>query len=95
MRKQKLIFLSLLTMIFLSMTGCDGNFSDKTVTVIETYDTGESMFVGVEVTRFWIIVYHKETKVMYAVSRTFHVVGESGWITDDLGGIIWIRKHLI
>lgn len=69
MRKQKLIFLSLLAMIFLSMTDCDGNFSDKTVTVIETYDTGESMFVGVEVTRFWIIVYHKETKVMYAVSR--------------------------
>lgn len=90
MRKRKLIFLSLLTMIFLSMTGCDGNLSDKTVTAIETYDTGESMFVGVEVTRPWLIVYHKETKVMYAVSRVSSGAGHFTLLVNPDGSpMIW------
>lgn len=90
MRKQKLIFLSLLTMIFLSMTGCSEDLNDKAVTAIETYDTGESMFVGVEVTRFWIIVYHKETKVMYAVSRMSSGAGRFTLLVNPDGSpMIW------
>ena len=37
---------------------------------IEKTDSGDtSMFVQVEKTNQWRIVYHRETKVMYAVSR--------------------------
>lgn len=32
-------------------------------------DDGSSMFVCVETTNYWMIVYHKETKVMYAVNK--------------------------
>ena len=65
MRREKLIFLSLLTVLFLSLCGCD----TKTVTSPEDRNVGESMFVEVEDAALWIIVYHKDTKVMYAVSK--------------------------
>ena len=35
---------------------------------IENYSTNESMFVLIEHIHQWDVVYHKETKVMYAVS---------------------------
>ena len=90
MRKRKVIFLTLLTVIFLSMTGCDGNFSDNTVTAIEEYNTGESMFVCIEITKSWLIVYHKETKVMYTVSRMSSGAGHFTLLVNPDGSpMIW------
>lgn len=37
-------------------------------TVETAENDGVSMFVQIECTSIWIIVYHRETKVMYAVS---------------------------
>jgi hypothetical protein len=34
-----------------------------------------SMFISVEATDTWRVVYHKETKVMYAVSRGYYNCG--------------------
>lgn len=44
-------------------------FASCTATVEETESQQEtSMFVQIEQTNIWKVVYHKETKVMYAVS---------------------------
>ena len=40
----------------------------NSVAEVENRSTNESMFVLVESTNKWDVVYHKETKVMYAVS---------------------------
>ena len=35
----------------------------------------KSMFVTVEDTKIWKVVYHRDTKVMYAVSRGYYNIG--------------------
>lgn len=47
------------------LTGCGVHVEDAG----ENADTGKSMFVRVEATGVWDVVYHRDTKVMYAVSR--------------------------
>lgn len=47
------------------LSGCSSNPTESRV-VEET----PSMFVMVESSAFWQVVYHRETKVMYAVSRS-------------------------
>ena len=44
-----------------------------------------SMFVEVESTYPWIIVYHKDTKVMYAVSKGSHNKGNFTLLVDQDG----------
>ena len=45
-----------------------GNKVEKTDSSVGDHET-KSMFVSVEDTGIWAVVYHRETKVMYAVSR--------------------------
>lgn len=62
---KKRILNTILTVgLLFSLTGC--NYS--AVETEEKEDT-PSMFVCVETASTWIIIYHKDTKVMYAVSR--------------------------
>lgn len=50
--------------------GCDnGLFDGLRLSGATEENDDPSMFVCVETTDYWIIVYHKETKVMYAVNR--------------------------
>lgn len=58
---KKLFILLFAAMLFSS---CSLN----NVAEVENRSNGESMFVFVEQTYEWDVVYHKETKVMYAVS---------------------------
>ena len=86
MRREKLIFLSLLTVLFLSLCGCD----TKTVTPPEDRNIGESMFVEVEDAALWIIVYHKDTKVMYTVSKLSSGAGHFTVLVNPDGSLmIW------
>lgn len=87
MRREKLIFLSLLTVLFLSLCGCD----TQTVTSPpEDRNVGESMFVEVEDAALWIIVYHKDTKVMYAVSKLSSGAGHfTVLVNPDGSPMIW------
>jgi hypothetical protein len=58
---KKLIRLFIALIITLTMVGC---------TKVETVDGKKtSMFEQIESAGSWIVVYHKETKVMYAVSN--------------------------
>lgn len=55
--------------------------------------TGEdapSMFVAVESTNIWHVVYHKDTKVMYAVSRGSYNAGNfTLLVTPDGSPMLW------
>lgn len=50
-----------LTICFVSLTAC-------TATVEDEDANDKSMFVRVESTIGWVVVYHRESKVMYVVS---------------------------
>ncbi len=58
--KRKLAYILILSMLLLS--GC------KKVETVDDNNKDTSMFVAIEVTGTWEVVYHKETKVMYVVS---------------------------
>lgn len=60
MRKMLVVFLLLILLVFASCA----TTVEKTENQQET-----SMFVQIEQTNIWRIVYHKETKVLYAVSN--------------------------
>ncbi len=67
---KKILCLVIVIMLMLFCAGC-GNM--KTVEDMKEDIDGDSMFVLVEKNYLWNkyhIVYHKETKVMYAVSST-------------------------
>ena len=64
--KRKLAYILILSMLLLS--GCDVK-TVKTVGEVGTVQKDDtSMFIEVEQTGGWKVVYHKETKVMYVVS---------------------------
>lgn len=65
MKKKFLTLIMVATMIF-GLVGCSG-----TTTTVENANESNksSMFVVVESTSLWDVVYHKDTKVMYVVSR--------------------------
>ena len=54
--------------IALMLAMCMGAFSACGSSVEEATESDTSMFVRVEHTGSWQVVYHRETKVMYAVS---------------------------
>lgn len=65
------------------LTGCSYAKTEK------AYDTDDgnlkSMFVEVESTNAWIVVYDKETKVMYAVSASSYNHGNFTLLVDENG----------
>ena len=68
---KKLIFVFMVCFIVFAVTGCDGA---RMTTGIELNNT--SMFVMVEKgNNSYLIVYHKKTKVMYAVSTGTYNAG--------------------
>ena len=62
--KRKIIALVLL--VCLLLPGCSSDTHGETA--YEKSDIETSMFVTVEKYNMWEVVYHKDTKVMYAVS---------------------------
>lgn len=60
--KKRILSVVLAVVMMVCLMGCGS--------VVHTEGNDDpSMFVCVETTDYWIIVYHKETKVMYAVNR--------------------------
>lgn len=83
MKKKLAIILSTLVLA-VSLVGCSN------VTVETTYDPDAeelipSMFVAVEDASIWEIVYHRETKVMYAVSCGSYNCGTFTLLVDENG----------
>lgn len=70
--KRKFIMLSTAMLLALSLAGC----GSSTMAEADDYDPeSESMFVKVEDGQLYYVVYHKDTKVMYAVSDSSYNYG--------------------
>lgn len=75
----KLMLVLLICVLFLG--GCSKEVSRYEADSSED----ESMFVCVEDTYSWAVVYHKDTKVMYAVSRGLYNSGTFTLLVDAQG----------
>lgn len=64
---KKAIGLIMAVIMAATLAAC-GNKVEKADSSVGDHET-KSMFVSVEDTDIWAVVYHRDTKVMYAVSR--------------------------
>ena len=60
--KKKILFGAVIVSLVASLVSC------AATTKSSSGDQKTSMFIEIEDTNYWEIVYHKDTKVMYAVS---------------------------
>ena len=79
---KKIIGILLIIVLVCICTGC---------AEVETEQANEtSMFVEVERSNLWMVVYHKETKVMYAVSWSSYNMGTFTLLVDADGKpLLW------
>lgn len=83
--KKRILSVALAVVMVVCLVGC------STVENENKKDT--SMFVCVETTSTWQIVYHKETKVMYAVSDSLYNYGIFTLLVDvDGKPMLWENK---
>jgi hypothetical protein len=69
MKKFK-IYITIFLIALCVFTGCGTNPTESKVVEDEP-----SMFILVESSSLWYVVYHRETKVMYAVSNGYYNMG--------------------
>lgn len=90
MSKMKLAHVALMILLIaamlLSLQGCT---THKVQSVEDTappeQEQPSSMFVEVESTNIWYVMYHKDTKVMYVVSRGGYNCGNFTLLVDAAG----------
>lgn len=84
MKKKVLALIFSVTVLSSALVGCDGiSETDKIYDTVA--DDLKSMFVEIERTNDWKIVYDKETKVMYVVSYGGYDRGKFTLLTDENG----------
>lgn len=86
MKKKVLALIFSVTVLSSQLIGCNGlNYAE----VGKSYDTQNeninSMFVEVENTLEWKVVYDKETKVMYSVATDGVGTGQFTMLVDEVG----------
>lgn len=67
--KKRLLSVALAVVMAVCLVGCGQEVQD------ESKEDNSSMFVCIESTMSWKVVYHKETKVMYVVSYGTYNIG--------------------
>lgn len=82
--KNKIAILLFSMILAFSLVGC-GNAIINTTYDTDSEEKVPSMFVAIETTSTWMIVYHKETKVMYAVSSGGYNGGNFTLLVDGNG----------
>lgn len=83
--KRKIILILVLVFVLNVFTAC----AKGIITEYQEQDN-ESMFVAVETTSLWKIVYHKETRVMYAISYSSYNCGNFTLLVDADGSpLLW------
>lgn len=68
MKKNFIIFVMLIVLMF-SLVGCGGTKQLTEEDFAEASKSEYSMFIKVESTSYYDVVYHKTTRVMYTISR--------------------------
>ena len=75
----------IITCSVLVFTGCASNYTES-----EVVEDTPSMFVVVERGTSWVVMYHKDTKVMYAVSNGSYNYGTFTLLVDADGTpMVW------
>lgn len=83
---KKIICFILSVLCLCAITSCDYADVEKSDEPKPT----KSMFVKVEATNHWAVVYHEETKVMYVVSNGISNVGTFTLLVDENGEpLLW------
>lgn len=77
-RRRVLIF-AITFMLFIGLTACDYAEVEK------ESEKESSMFIEIEEASYWSVVYHRETKVMYAVSNGSSNRGTFTLLVDENG----------
>ena len=86
---KKILAILLLVIMVLAMVGCEAATVEKE-SQKESTEESTSMFVLVETASTWRIVYHRESKVMYAVSNGGYNTGTFTLLVDADGKpMIW------
>lgn len=92
-RRQQIAFaLLLVACIFMALllTGCSGTTVEREDRAQEHEEETTSMFVLVEKANSWVVVYHRETKVMYAVSWSGYNLGNfTVMVNADGSPMLW------
>lgn len=79
--KKKIALIFAIFLIVMSLVACGLNEMEYE----EELENKPSMFVIVEETMSWKVVYHKETKVMYVVSAEYYNDGTFTLLVDQNG----------
>ena len=83
--KKIIISCILIVVLLLSLVGCSNVTVETEAQQNENSSETTSMFVVVETTGIWKVVYHKETRVMYAVSYGGYNSGTFTLLVDSDG----------
>lgn len=91
MKKKLIIFTMVLSLVF---TGCSNYAKVENVNEQKAIEeTPSSMFIKIEDTTYWEIVYQRDTKVMYAVSTGSYNYGDFTLLVNPDGTpMIWEGK---
>lgn len=76
------LVIPLIIAMLLALQGCALN---ETASEVDTDNPAQSMFVEVERTTTWRVVYHKDTRVMYVVSYGTYNCGTFTLLVDADG----------
>ena len=86
MKKKVLALIFSVSVLSSSLVGCDlPNYADTDKAYDKNAEVLKSMFVEVEDAGEWMIVYDKETKVMYAVAGYGTGSGQFTLLVDENG----------
>ena len=69
--KKKILILFMITIMLFSFVGCGSPTTENLISA----SNSNSMFAMVESTSLYEVLYHKDTKVMYVVSRGYYNQG--------------------
>lgn len=83
---KKIVSVIVAIVMTIGLTACGDGYASVENVYDESGEKEEnSTFVVVEKTSTWTIVYHKETKVMYAVSNGYYNTGTFTVLVDESG----------
>lgn len=89
--KKRILSVALAVMIIF-LSGCNQKNNDV---MFEYYPESLSTFTCVEKTEFWLVVYHNDTRVMYAVSFYGNSVGVFTQLVEADGSpLLWKGDEL-
>ena len=83
--KKLLAIILVLVMCVVIFAACDD-------TVEQQSGSNKSMFVEVEQTAYWRVVYHTETKIMYVISDGTNVIDVYGYFKDEETANLFMYK---